>query len=119
MARLQIESPAKRISRTLLPMRPAETIKIEQKGSSLRCRLDNRLEEEYFWVRNETTGKSVLKWEGETLLFDTLDGGELSRTACTFACILQLALIIDKCVESVRETPRWLFGGACCPARRH
>src|SRR6185312_1606053 len=66
-----------------LHVRPADTLEIEEKGQELRCRIDGGREELYLTNRRETTnkigtatGKSILKWEGAALLFDTLvDGG--------------------------------------------
>jgi len=67
----------------LLPARPADALEIEENGPKLRCRIDGAREELYLTNRKETTNKigtatakSILKWEGAALLFDTLvDGG--------------------------------------------
>lgn len=81
---------AKSEFRALLPARPAEALEIEQKGSRLHCLIDGTREEVYTIDRKETTNtmgsvtaKSVLKWEGAALLFDTLVDGAAERDRYT------------------------------------
>jgi hypothetical protein len=75
---------------TLLPLRPAETLAIEQNGSELHCRISETQEEVYSLSHKPTTnkigngtGKSILKWEGAALLFDTLVDGDAEQDRFT------------------------------------
>jgi hypothetical protein len=75
---------------TLLPLRPAETLAIEQNGSELHCRISETQEEVYSLSHKPTTnkigngtGKSILKWEGAALLFDTLVDGDTEQDRFT------------------------------------
>ena len=74
----------------LIPVRPADTLEIEEKEPELRCRIDGAREESYLTNRKETrnkvgsaTAKSVLKWEGAALLFDTLVDGDTEQDRYT------------------------------------
>src|SRR6185312_10840934 len=74
----------------LLPARPADALEIEESGSKLRCRIDGAREELYLTNRKETTNKvgattakSILKWEGAALLFDTLVNGASEQDCYT------------------------------------
>lgn len=73
-----------------LAIRPADMLAIEEKMPELRCRLDGTREERYLTNRKETrnkignaTAKSILKWEGAALLFDTLVDGEVEQDRYT------------------------------------
>jgi hypothetical protein len=75
---------------TLLPLRPAETLAIEQNATELHCRVSETQEEVYSLTHKQTvnkigsgTGKSILKWEGAALLFDTLVEGEAEQDRYT------------------------------------
>jgi hypothetical protein len=75
---------------TLLPAPPAATMDIEQKGTVLHCRMDGSREEVYSTNRKETvnkigrgTGKTICKWEGASLLFDTLVDGDTEENRYT------------------------------------
>jgi hypothetical protein len=69
---------------------PADTLEIDEKGPELRCRIDGAREELYLTNRKETTNKvgpvtakSILKWEGAALLFDTLVDGPAEQDRYT------------------------------------
>ncbi len=75
---------------TLLPLRPAETLAIEQNGDELHCRTAETQDAVYSLHHKQTTnkigtgtGKSILKWEGAALLFDTLVDGEAEQERFT------------------------------------
>jgi len=75
---------------TLLPLRPPEMLAIDQNGAELHCRIGDQQEEVYSLKRAQTvnkigngTGKSILKWEGAALLFDTLVDGESEQDRFT------------------------------------
>jgi hypothetical protein len=75
---------------TLLPLRPPDTLSIEQSGTDLRCRSNEKQEEVYSLNHKQTvnkignaTGKSILKWEGAALLFDTLVDGDTEQDRFT------------------------------------
>jgi hypothetical protein len=75
---------------TLLPLRPAETLAIDQNASELHCHISEAQEEVYSLGHKQTvnkigngTGKSILKWEGAALLFDTLVDGDAEQDRFT------------------------------------
>ena len=75
---------------TLLPLRPPEMLAIDQNAAELHCRIGDQQEEVYSLKRAQTvnkigngTGKSILKWEGAALLFDTLVDGESEQDRFT------------------------------------
>lgn len=75
---------------TLLPLRPPETLSIDQNASELHCRFGEAQDEVYSLLRKQTvnrvgksTGKSILKWQGAALLFDTLVDGETEQERFT------------------------------------
>lgn len=75
---------------TLLPLHPPEILEIEQTGSELHCRTDQNPGEVYSLSHKQTsnkignaTGKSILKWEGAALLFDTLVDGDTDQDRYT------------------------------------
>lgn len=99
---------------TLLPLRPADTLTIEQNSSELRCHPGKGQEELYSLLRKQTvnkigkgTGKSILKWEGAALLFSTLVDGDADEDRFTLMDRWKLAkegqrLLIHR--EIVRRT---------------
>jgi len=75
---------------TLLPLRPPEMLAIDQNASELHCRAGDRQDEVYSLKRRQTvnkignaTAKSIVKWEGAALLFDTLVDGESEQDRFT------------------------------------
>ena len=75
---------------TLLPLRPPEMLLIDQNAAEFHCRLGETQEEVYSLVHKQTvnkigaaTGKSILKWEGAALLFDTLVDGDAEQDRFT------------------------------------
>lgn len=75
---------------SLLPLRPPELLAIEQNGAELHCRTGESQEEIYSLAHKQTinkmgsgTGKSILKWEGAALLFDTLVDGDAEQDRFT------------------------------------
>lgn len=63
---------------------------IEQKGAVLHCRMDGLREEGYSTSRKETinkirqgSGKTICKWQGASLLFDTLVDGDTEENRYT------------------------------------
>jgi hypothetical protein len=75
---------------SLLPLRPPEMLAIEQSEAELHCRIGESHEEVYSLAHKQTvnkmgngTGKSILKWEGAALLFDTLVDGNAEQDRFT------------------------------------
>jgi hypothetical protein len=63
---------------------------IDQNAAELHCRLGETQEEVYSLAHKQTvnkigaaTGKSILKWEGAALLFDTLVDGDAEQDRFT------------------------------------